>query len=112
MNNTYARVMLSPRWRMKAHLLKGWAGSCCEVCGVDDELEVHHITYENLGTEQPTDLVVLCGRCHEGRHAFNDPDGVRLRQIASRHPESFLDVVQQSYDEGQIVQAELTTYVV
>lgn len=99
----YQRVLSSVRWRMKAHLLKGWVGEACEACGSPDELEVHHITYENLGTEQPQDLVVLCGQCHEGRHTRNDPDGIGLRQIASRHPESFLAVVRQSYDEGEIV---------
>jgi hypothetical protein len=33
-----------------------------------DELEVHHRTYDNLGAELVSDLVVLCHSCHELHH--------------------------------------------
>jgi hypothetical protein len=30
---------------------------------------VHHLSYEHLGCEASTDLVVLCHPCHAKRHA-------------------------------------------
>jgi hypothetical protein len=36
-------------------------------------LEVHHLTYERLGWEQPDDLLVLCERCHAVLHGRQPP---------------------------------------
>jgi 5-methylcytosine-specific restriction endonuclease McrA len=44
------------------------AEHCCADCGAERRLEVHHLTYKNLGTEQPEDLVVVCSDCHIERH--------------------------------------------
>ena len=40
----------------------------CEHCGLDENLVVHHITYETLGNEKPEDVLVLCNDCHENIH--------------------------------------------
>ena len=40
----------------------------CRMCGDDYKLEVHHITYENLGKELAADLVTLCHDCHTYTH--------------------------------------------
>lgn len=40
----------------------------CELCGWNfhqNELEVHHLTYESLGNEAREDLAVVCSPCHE-----------------------------------------------
>jgi phage terminase large subunit GpA-like protein len=42
---------------------------CCQACGRRDRLNVHHVTYENLGHESPEDVLVLCHSCHEYHHA-------------------------------------------
>jgi len=43
----------------------------CQLCGVrGTTLHVHHNTYENLGDERPTDLIVLCGECHDHFHQW------------------------------------------
>lgn len=36
----------------------------CQICGSCKNLQVHHITYENLGQEKDADLVTLCEKCH------------------------------------------------
>lgn len=36
----------------------------CQVCGERIWLQVHHVTYTNLGHEAEEDLTVLCWRCH------------------------------------------------
>ena len=41
---------------------------CCELCGDNDRLTVHHQTYERLGRELPADLQLLCFKCHRGVH--------------------------------------------
>ena len=44
------------------------AGFKCQLCNSDDNLQVHHRTYENLGDEQNADLIVLCANCHKKFH--------------------------------------------
>lgn len=33
-------------------------------------MQVHHLTYERLGKETFSDLVVICDECHERLHGF------------------------------------------
>ena len=40
----------------------------CTMCDDDLNLEVHHITYKNLGAERPEELAVLCKECHNYTH--------------------------------------------
>jgi hypothetical protein len=43
----------------------------CQCCGTTDDdvnLDVHHLTYERLGFEIPSDLEVLCRKCHNLKH--------------------------------------------
>ena len=59
----------TPEWRAKASRAKIRAGNRCQACGRSGvQLEVHHNTYERLGQELPTDLVVLCRNCHQLYH--------------------------------------------
>jgi hypothetical protein len=45
------------------------AGGYCAGCRRQmRHLEVHHLTYRNLGQEKESDLMVLCHRCHEKEH--------------------------------------------
>lgn len=41
---------------------------CCRTTGVP--LDVHHITYERLTNELPSDLISLCRPCHERQHVY------------------------------------------
>lgn len=36
----------------------------CRTCGSKDDLDVHHKTYERLGSEKPEDLITLCHNCY------------------------------------------------
>lgn len=40
----------------------------CERCGSKRKLQVHHLTYVRLGNEEPSDLEVLCCKCHMNEH--------------------------------------------
>ncbi|HZA18923.1 MAG TPA: hypothetical protein VE645_18935 [Pseudonocardiaceae bacterium] len=71
----YKAHLRSPEWRRICKAALERACYRCQLCGlplkrlrlIGRHLEVHHNNYENLGCEQPEDLVVLCagrGGCH------------------------------------------------
>jgi 5-methylcytosine-specific restriction endonuclease McrA len=47
------------------------AGHRCEECGAPWGLQVHHKTYERLGSEAPEDMICLCRDCHRKLHGIN-----------------------------------------
>ena len=54
-------VFLPLHWR---------AQNKCEDCGARTFLVTHHLHYQTLGCETPTDLVLLCRDCHRNRHIY------------------------------------------
>ena len=40
----------------------------CEICGTAKNLTVHHITYDRIGAEELSDLLVVCRNCHRAIH--------------------------------------------
>jgi hypothetical protein len=65
----YPRYLRTPEWqRTRADALLR-VGNCCslDVTHTGD-LEVHHRTYDSLGSERPNDLLVLCHACHQLHH--------------------------------------------
>jgi 5-methylcytosine-specific restriction endonuclease McrA len=65
----YREYLRTPEWRRAraAALLR--AGHCCSLDVTHTQnLEVHHRTYERLGAELASDLVVLCESCHRLHH--------------------------------------------
>jgi hypothetical protein len=64
----------SSHWRTLTARLKWEADDTCVECGTRQAwLETHHLSYQRLGAEIDTDLVVLCPPCHRRRHARDDP---------------------------------------
>jgi hypothetical protein len=49
----------------------------CYRCQREMRLQVHHLSYEHLGDEQPADLVALCVTCHWTIHQ-DDQEAQRL----------------------------------
>jgi 5-methylcytosine-specific restriction endonuclease McrA len=64
----YIEYIRSREWYIKAGEAKARAKFRCQICNSQSRLETHHRTYENLGCEQPEDLIVLCRKCHEKFH--------------------------------------------
>lgn len=92
MKYIYERYISSPEWKKKrekalksAHYKgKYW----CQDCGWNfkvDQLEVHHLTYERLGKERDTDLIVVCSRCHKKQ------DKVRAKKGQQKSAEALYD---------------------
>lgn len=71
----YQAYLNSPRWQaIRKRLYREYEYKCA-MCGSSINLNVHHITYENLGEEKDEDLTVLCQQCHSdihGKHTFFD----------------------------------------
>lgn len=67
MNEQYKTYLLSAEWAsLRVDIIT--ARKCCERCGRKKNLQVHHKTYRNIFNEEPSDLEVLCDKCHRGEH--------------------------------------------
>jgi hypothetical protein len=64
----YYQYMSSSIWREKRQQVLERDSFRCKGCEKDRATEVHHITYDRLGTELLIDLVSLCEECHSRIH--------------------------------------------
>lgn len=62
----------------------------CELCGMDEtHLDVHHISYENIGDggkEHDSDLKALCRPCHQMIHLYNPYENHFKKYGFTTHP--------------------------
>lgn len=66
----YKNYLSSDEWRLKKlHVMFHNGGRGCIYCGAKKNLDVHHLTYRNIGDESLEDLIVLCRDCHKEAHA-------------------------------------------
>jgi 5-methylcytosine-specific restriction endonuclease McrA len=64
----YWQYLFSPHWEAtRRRALQRMPQ--CQLCEAERRLDVHHLTYQRLGWEKESDLIVLCSRCHEWVHA-------------------------------------------
>jgi 5-methylcytosine-specific restriction endonuclease McrA len=64
----YEAHIKSKKWRAFCAEIRKSRGDACEKCRGTKELHVHHLTYERLGDELPSDVQLLCRACHEKVH--------------------------------------------
>ena len=65
---TYKEYILSNEWsKLRFKVLKRAKG-LCEVCKTNRAWQVHHKTYKRLFHEKLSDLIALCGTCHQDTH--------------------------------------------
>lgn len=64
----YADYLKSELWQAKREIALARAGYKCQLCSKTQNLNVHHNTYDRIGKELETDLVVLCRDCHAKFH--------------------------------------------
>jgi restriction endonuclease Mrr len=77
----YRAYLRTPEWRVtRAAALQRAGHSCSLDVTHTDALEVHHRTYERLGHELASDLVVLCHACHVVHHTQFGRPGRRPRE--------------------------------
>jgi 5-methylcytosine-specific restriction endonuclease McrA len=65
---SYDAYLQSPHWHKTRRAALRRAQYQCEHCSSTTALQVHHLSYGNLGKEPPEDLMVLCDPCHKHAH--------------------------------------------
>jgi hypothetical protein len=61
----YRDYLQSPEWQARRRQAIYRAGRRCQLCNASNVvLDTHHRTYERIGREYDTDLIVLCRNCH------------------------------------------------
>ena len=92
----YEEYLWSEEWRTMRQVALARSGYCCSICKAsrnDTQLDVHHNTYDRLGDEQPSDLIVLCRSCHDHYHDRLRPKQLgtnnKLQHLAESLPEDF-----------------------
>ena len=65
----YEAHLASEAWRRTCNKVRDRAHGICEGCGERrDAVDVHHLTYENMGNEFMFELVLICRDCHDRLH--------------------------------------------
>lgn len=64
----YDRYIRSKAWREKREQILAHYGHTCSLCGSHTDLQIHHLHYNSVGTEQMADVAVCCKRCHFKLH--------------------------------------------
>lgn len=64
----YDEYLKTNHWRDISELARKRFDGRCALCNSSKSTQVHHRTYENLGSEELSDLTLLCDECHEMFH--------------------------------------------
>lgn len=80
---TYEEYINSVMWWLRKKRALISANYRCIKCKSQIDLQVHHLTYDNLGEEKDEDLIVLCEICHIQEH-----DRLKLKKMGAK--EKFL----------------------
>tara|TARA_R110000744_G_C19045888_1_gene527225 strand:+ start:49 stop:594 length:546 start_codon:yes stop_codon:yes gene_type:complete len=64
----YENYLKTKEWyRIRNLSLKYSDYKCCR-CGDSENLQAHHLNYNNLGNEEISDLITVCNSCHKKFH--------------------------------------------
>lgn len=83
---TYAQYLRSEHWaNLKRRYRESRLPQACLGCG-DPRFQMHHRTYTRLGHELLTDLMPLCGDCHQAVHDYleDSPHTIAVTHVALR----------------------------
>jgi len=82
---SYPEYLQSAHWARMRSIARYRAGWQCQRCGNEEgrRLDVHHLTYERLGCEEDTDLIVLCSLCHALEHDATGNLAIILQHASS-----------------------------
>ena len=66
---SYSEYLRSPAWHeVKVRYRASIREARCQLCGSTLDLHLHHLTYDRVGEELVSDLILLCGGCHAAVH--------------------------------------------
>lgn len=88
---TYNEYINSPEWENLRERKFLQVGRQCEACQWNrPPLECHHLEYRNLIDCNPSDLLVLCKRCHNRLH---DWLSIRRRQPSDYNRDQTINII-------------------
>ena len=65
----YSDYLQSPEWAALRAKIYDIAKGSCERCGISHgKMCTHHKTYEHVGAELPSELILVCEPCHVDLH--------------------------------------------
>ena len=102
---TYEKYRKSPAWKVKRDAVRRRDGGQC-ICGAQ-ATEMHHKTYDNIGKEPLSDLVMLCEECHERVHRSRVPSD---QQSAMQQPLEILPEEVSVNDDNELYQQYWTKF--
>lgn len=89
----YISYLKSDTWSLLRLFIFDIRDGKCEQCNTTIDkynlFNVHHITYERLGSERLSDLALLCMECHEKIHKFH-PKNNKFYPLLTK--EQFVDM--------------------
>lgn len=78
---TYVEYITSSAWDLRRRQRLEKDEHCCQGCGSEIGLHVHHRTYERLGNELPDDIITVCEICHGFIHREQERTGGMLATV-------------------------------
>ena len=88
----YAQYLASPEWQEKRAKRLALDKYKCALCPSKNNLNVHHLTYANLGNEDvDNDLITLCRRCHQKLEDY--------KKVRDEHPSYFYQTLNTLVDD-------------
>ena len=63
----YKNYLKTYHWKRVKARAKKLFGDKCLNCG-SSKIDMHHLTYKNIGFEKPDEVIPLCHKCHEKLH--------------------------------------------
>ncbi len=75
---TYKDYLMSDIWKSKREWFLDTYGRKCIRCGETTSLNVHHLTYKNVGNERSEDLICLCKNCHNKEHKIGEEEDAEI----------------------------------
>lgn len=90
----YQQYIQSTEWIVRRRLFLLNHKKVCAICGFYDQLEVHHLNYDNLGNEKDEDLIILCRRCHNDTHYSSNTIEPATKQLLRE-----LEITEEKYQK-------------
>jgi len=64
----YNNYLKSQEWYILKNLALKYSNYKCSKCGETENLNIHHLNYNNIGNEEISDLITVCNSCHKEFH--------------------------------------------
>lgn len=79
----YSEYLYSDEWSAIRNKALQKDNNKCLQCQSETALQVHHLTYENVGNETLEELITLCTSCHKNIHQIDYNDRLEIERICT-----------------------------